>query len=77
MPANYVFTQSPYKQLIISNLHTFLIFIYTLNEYWIETIKFHFGSLYKSHFWYIVYHTIEMNLYCISTFISTINTYPI
>lgn len=49
MPANYDFTHSFYKQLIIKNLHTFLIFIYTLNEYWIETIKFHFGSLYKSH----------------------------
>lgn len=33
MPANYDFTQSPYKQLIIRNLHTFLIFISILYEY--------------------------------------------
>ena len=33
MPANYVFAQNPYKQLIISNLHTFLIFISILSEY--------------------------------------------
>ena len=33
MPVNYVFTQNPYKQLIISNLHTFLIFISILSEY--------------------------------------------
>lgn len=33
MPANYDFTHSFYKQLIIKNLHTFLIFIYTPFEY--------------------------------------------
>jgi hypothetical protein len=39
MPANYDFTQSSYKQLIIRNLHTFLIFISILSEYWDILLK--------------------------------------
>ena len=45
MPANYVFTQSPYKQLIISNLHTFLIFISILCVCWSHLFAFMYSLI--------------------------------
>ncbi len=50
MPANYDFTHSFYKQLIIKNLHTFLIFIYTRSEYQKMAIKFSHLKERQTHF---------------------------